>query len=416
MLNYWELESISRGIYGGSDSPMAVYASDTTLQNTQKWLLSLQTPRKQPASFPRNSSGQPTPFAERIPPGHIGQSTNFPDHHSHYGKASCEPAFELAPLTERNLTKLNKRLTKRPSNVSYSSASTVCCTADEEFLRNLAREQYGDPKPYKRTPSPCPPSNATIPHSLEKPRSVMTMRTTHEPHQCALGIACLLEIDNLNYHRFMATKLVAKAREARLVGVPVEPGQGYHNLSALKFSSRYTSGLLLQECQRYGLPGLNPVAILKEIQSPDYWETERRYLENPGCLAKRQKISVAPISTETSPPPPSGSIKVLMDYSASGRPLRFQTLSQFPEQRTQVPATSVSPFGKTESHGQPNSTKRAPTRQIRQMDEKKSATSPNVSNQTRDQVHVRRKRKLVKDAAATGNFSPKRRKMSEFPI
>ncbi|KKZ64419.1 hypothetical protein EMCG_09607 [[Emmonsia] crescens] len=411
MLNYWESQSTTRRICGGSDSPMVVYASDITLQNTQKWLMSLQTPRKPPASFPRNSSGQPTPFAGRIPPGHIGQSTNFPHHHhSHSGKPSCEPAFELTPLTERNLTKQNKRLAKRPSNVSSSSTSTACRTAQEEYNERMIREQYGDPEPYKRTPSPCPPSDATILHSLEKPRPVTTMRTTHEPHQCALGITCLLEIDNLNYHRFMATKLVARAREARLVGIPVEPGQGYDNLSTLKFSSRYTSGLLLQECQRYELPELNPVAILKEIQSPDYWETERRYLENPGCLAKRQKISAAPISTETSPSPPSGSIKILMDYSASGRPPRFQRLSQFPEQRTQVPATSLSPFGKTVSHGQPNSTKRAPSRQIRQMDEKKSATSPNVSSQTRDQVHVRGKRKLVKDAAATGNFSPKRRK------
>ncbi|KLJ06233.1 hypothetical protein EMPG_10343 [Blastomyces silverae] len=394
------MESPPRGINGDSDSPMAVYASDTTLQSTRQWIMSLQAPRKPPATFVRNIDGQALRFAEVILPDHVGQYSNYPRRHddSYYWKASCEPALELAPLTKRNLTKLTKRLANR-GLYEPSSSTTPWGTADEEYRSKMIQKEYGDPIPYKRTPSPCPPSDAPISRGPEKPRPVSTILTTHEPHQCTLGIACLLEVDDLNYHRYMATQLAAKAREARLSRVVIESGQGYHNLESLKVTSKNSARLLLGKGKLYDLPGLDPMAVLKKIQSPEFWETERRYLENPGCLAKRQTGSVATMSTGAFPLPPPGPIT--------------PEISQDME-RTWPPA-SIPPLRNGESHVHPNNTMRNPTTQRRQMDEEKSAMLPEASNQIGDQMNAHKKRKPVKEAGVTSSFSSKRRKTNTVP-
>ncbi|EGC49020.1 predicted protein [Histoplasma capsulatum var. duboisii H88] len=87
---------------------------------------------------------------------------------------------------------------------SSRDACTDWCPASEEYQRNMIRNIYGDPVPYKLTPSPCPPSDTAIPRTL--PQRVQRIK----PHECALGIAYLLEIGDLNHHRYMATQLAAK--------------------------------------------------------------------------------------------------------------------------------------------------------------------------------------------------------------
>ncbi|PGH06123.1 hypothetical protein GX51_02510 [Blastomyces parvus] len=402
------MESPARGMNGDSDSPMAVYASDTTLQTTRKWIMSLQAPRKPPASFIRDIDGQPLRFAEVILPDHVGQYSNSPRPYadSYYWKASCEPALELAPLTKRNLTRLTKRLANR-GLYEPSCSTTPWGTADEEYRSKMIRKEHGDPIPYKRSPSPCPPLDAPISRSPEKPRPVSSALATHEPHQCELGMTCLLEIDDLNYHRFLATHLIAMAREARLTRFDIESGQGYHNLEGLKYTSKYAAELLLDRRDVNEFPELNPIAIRKKIQSPEYWETESRYLQNPGCLTKRQEGSVALNPTGNFPPPPPGRIMTPKEAP------RVEPLLGHPVRAR--PNTSLSPLLYGENHLRPNNTECGPTRKRKHVGEKKTATFPKSSNQIPDQTHVPRKRMQVKDAAAVDSFSPKRRKTAPTP-
>ncbi|OAT00174.1 hypothetical protein, variant 3 [Blastomyces dermatitidis ER-3] len=340
----------------------------------------------------RTTNGQPLRFAEVVLPDHAGRSSNSLRRHndSYYWKASCEHASELAPLTKRNLTKLTKRLANR-GIYEPSSSTTPWGTTGEEYRSKTITKEFGDPRPYKRTPSPCPPSNAPISRGPEKLCPFSTTLTTHEPHQCTLGIACLLEVDDLNYHRYMATQIAAKAREARLSHVVIESGQGYHSLESLKATSKNSARLLLEKCKLHDLPRLDPMAVLKKIQSPEFWETERRYLENPGCLAKRQTRSVTTMPTSAFPLP-------------SPEPITPE-ISQYMEQTW--PPASIPPVHIGERDVHPNNTLHNPATQRSQMNEKKDAMLPEASNQIGDQMNAHGKRKLVKEARVTGNFSSK---------
>ncbi|KAL2372139.1 hypothetical protein RJ035_008330 [Blastomyces gilchristii] len=196
----------------------------------------------------------------------------------------------------------------------------------------------------------------------------------------------------------MATQIAAKAREARLSHVVIESGQGYHSLESLKATSKNSARLLLEKCKLHDLPRLDPMAVLKKIQSPEFWETERRYLENPGCLAKRQTRSVTTMPTSAFPLP-------------SPEPITPE-ISQYMEQTW--PPASIPPVHIGERDVHPNNTLHNPATQRSQMNEKKDAMLPEASNQIGDQMNAHGKRKLVKEARVTGNFSSKHCKTSKI--
>jgi len=132
-----------------------------------------------------------------------------------------------------------------------SGTSTYLRTEQEEYYANLIRQQNGSPIPYKRTPSPSLPPDAIITRGPEKPRSAKTIQTTHEPHQCELGIKCTLEIEDLNYHRILATLLVARARQMRLTVSALNPDRDYDDLASLRSFSKYATELILKERWSY---------------------------------------------------------------------------------------------------------------------------------------------------------------------
>ncbi|PGH15729.1 hypothetical protein AJ80_05437 [Polytolypa hystricis UAMH7299] len=219
---------------------------------------------------------------------------------------------EQIPLTMKNLERFNRP----PELAALSSGTpTEVSTAYREFLE----QKHANRTPYYRTPSPSPPSDSPIARVRERPRSIDTLQTKHEPHRCSLGINCLLEIENLNYHRIMATCLVSRARKAHLPVQALNHERDYADIVSLKCLSKYASELLLDKYQfnlrslanmasllgpgklmTSGTDRLHPVAILREIQSPEFWDAERRYLESLGCLAERQNKSASMASTKTS--------------------------------------------------------------------------------------------------------------------
>lgn len=317
----------------------------------------------------------------------------------HDSFSQTESALESAPLTQKNLEKLSLA---PELNVLSSTASTYCQPAHDE----RCKECLGDPPlPHQRTPSPLPPSDTAVLKVPEKPRPVKTTRNPHQPHQCALGIACLLEINNLNYHRQMATHLVAKARRVGLPIPPIDTDRDYSDLESLKRLSKQAANLLEERYQR-GLKNhitcaaslgwetdsssfeeLNPWEALKGIQSHEHWETEMRYLKSPGCLAKRQK--------------PSASVS--SSCQSTSRVLRSQT---------RLGSTSLSSSANAEYHGHPNTADSALVKQPLQM-AKSSIATLDASRQPQVQVPavpVTKKRKSVEDAVVKDDIGRKRRK------
>lgn len=244
----------------------------------------------------------------------------------------------------------------------------------------------------------------------------------------------------------MATHLVARAREARLPVQALDPDRDYDDLESLKSFSSCAARLLLERYQqnfknlakfttRLGWErhnteaseGLNPTAALKEIQSPDYWETQRQYLESPGCLAERQKMSATIVSSETSPIPSSIKVGdhesfhkekghpeftreqelVADDVSIEKEPSR-RPLSR--GNRSRTPLSSVSLVSPVQADGrdQPDNTKYAPGRHRRLMSKNKRATSSNIVNRTVEQALG--KRESIEDAAACDEPASKRQK------
>ncbi len=301
------------------------------------------------------------------------------------------------------------------------------------------RQKHGDPVPYRRTPSPSPPPNTAVARGQEKPRSAKTIHSTHEPHQCALGIKCLLQIDNLNYNRIMATHLVAKALQCRLSIRALNVDRDYSDLARLRSRSEYAAELLSETYQKWSIRGLtgmeelHPMEVLKQIQSPDYWEVERRYLKSPGCLAERQrqKASASTLSTGFSLGVPSikacehesphqesaaeGSLEFTQqgEVMADGISVAELPPLQAPPRGTGSRTPLASPTG-ADSHDNPHNGEVAPARHPRLMGKNKLAASRDISDLGREQGHARvEKRKAIEDAAVGDDVAPKRRKAGE---
>ncbi|OJD14539.1 hypothetical protein AJ78_05120 [Emergomyces pasteurianus Ep9510] len=122
------------------------------------------------------------------------------------------------------------------------------------------------------------------------------------------------------YHRVMASHIVAKARDAPLVGI-----------------------------------------------SGGTWKI-------PGASQNNNKYRPRSL------PPSSASIKAGTDYCGSRGTFDFQTLPQNLEQRVQPAAAALARLGDRESRVQPAITHCVSTRQMRQLQEKKSAAVPDFSN------------------------------------
>jgi hypothetical protein len=355
--------------------------------------------------------------------------------------------MEMALLTEKNLKKLNKpQLTRQLSTPSSSTTTTEIPPGYDEWFRN----SYGNPTPYKRTPSPSPPLDTVIVRGPEKPRSAKAVQVTHEPHQCALGIKCLLEIDNLNYHRIMATYLVARARRARLPVAAIDPDRDYNDLEGLKnFSDTAATSLLdeyrfllelhakdvawfkLQSYDTSQEERLNPMTVLKEIQIPEYWETERRYLESPGCLSERQKASASAIPVKPLPSASSinGDHKSLHPATAESRSELTQEIvaldvlmaGQLPPRapsrklrsRTQLSTSPASPTSsaKSESRDHSDGRKAIPARHLAPVVKGQPPPSDAFKRMPEQALG---KRKPVEQAAVGDDFALKRRKTSEY--
>lgn len=175
--------------------------------------------------------------------------------------------------------------------------------------------------------------------------------------------------------------------------------------------------------------------ILKKIQSPEYWEAERRYLESPGCLAERQKASASTLSAEVLPGVPSIGVgdhesphqesaaegclestrhgNMMADGISMAEQRPLQAPPQGTRSRTQLSTSLASPAN-ADSRDHPNNGKEAPARHPRLVGKNKPAASPNISDWKWEQGQPRLgKRKLVEDGAVGDDVTPKRRKASE---
>jgi hypothetical protein len=266
----------------------------------------------------------------------------------------------------------------------------------------------------------------------------------------------------------MATHLVAKARQWNGSFPPIDPDRDYYDLRSLKRSSKRAATrlldsyeerrenkakdiaklaremgkekddlLVLKEHQRrrerYArvlgpnyLSELDPVVeALKGIQSPDYWETERQYLENPGCLAERQK---APASTMSAGALPSQlSIKIgdhgsldqacaaerqsnsTKEQVATGGSVADQPPLQGPAQRLQP--ENLLPLSRADSRA--HSSNKSATRRLGRTREHKGAPL-GASNRTQEEAQMFGKRKLEKVRELDDDSGAKRRKTSKL--
>ncbi|KAI1971673.1 hypothetical protein LOZ55_006116 [Ophidiomyces ophidiicola] len=228
-----------------------------------------------------------------------------------------EHPSEVVLLTEKNLELLAKQ------GATPDSSPTLVSSEEDGKVNEASAKVYQNSLQGMESVSLSQSSFAgpAVSPITEEPCSAETLATTHTPHQCALGIDCLLEINNLNYHRVLATSLVTRARLACLSVRPINPDDDYDDIARLRGLSRHSAKLLqehyvkmlkrvMSHFERLNLVHrpttrtemLNPVNIMKEIQFPEYWETERRYLENPGCLLERQKaaVSIEPLPCSSS--------------------------------------------------------------------------------------------------------------------
>ncbi|KAI9766676.1 MAG: hypothetical protein M1840_006320 [Geoglossum simile] len=177
--------------------------------------------------------------------------------------------LERSYLTECNLEELN-------NPQSDSSERTLCDPETDNHAEDMIKDR--DPVQFKRTPTPSPPPNVAIVRGPEKPCSAVIQ--TPEPHLCALGLRCTRWIESLNYHRTRVIYLNAAAVKLRL---PVNPYAGESNsLTYLRNEAESIASFLKN--YRFDLG-----EVLKKIQSPEYWDTEKAYLKSSGCLEQRQK-------------------------------------------------------------------------------------------------------------------------------
>lgn len=189
------------------------------------------------------------------------------------------------------------------SSLSSSGSSTLIVPGHDEYIAHLVWPQPPYFKGHKRTPSPTPHPDADVPRKPEQPRSARTIQRTREPHQCALGLKCTCQIKSLVYHKMKAIHLTAKTMELHL---PVHPYPGGNH------SLKYYRNVCESLAEMLGWREIDFRDVLKEIQSPDYWEAEKKYLENPGCLEQRHRMlpstASADISSSASAVPASDDI------------------------------------------------------------------------------------------------------------
>ena len=314
-----------------------------------------------------------------------------------------------------------------PSSLS-SGSSTIDVPGHDEYMSYLARQQYPCFEQFERSPSPVPPPGSGVPPKPERPRPVKSVWTAHEPHQCALGLQCTRQINSFIYHKIKAIHLTGKAMQLHL---PVNPYPGGdHTLS-------YYRNVCESLTETLGWRRFDARDVLREIQSPEYWEAEIEYLETPGCLAKRQKV------------PSAASPDILSDESSIeaseslGQQSSKKGCGQHRQQRkvgeVEVVADSVSvandrpsqiPFQKAQprarlstsqvSNTKANAPSRAcgrkvlPTNSTELKNLKKSlASPPSVSGKSKRKQEYTGlgKRKLAEEIAVSDGTAPKRRRL-----
>ena len=318
-----------------------------------------------------------------------------------------------------------------PSSFS-SGSSTIDVPGHDEYMSYLIRQQNPSFEQYERTPSPVPPPDASVPSKPERSRSAKAAQATHEPHQCALGLQCTRQINRLIYHKIKAIHLTGKAMQLRL---PVNPYPGGdHTLS-------YYRNVCESLTEMLGWRRFDPREVLREIQSPEYWEAETEYLESPGCLSQRQKVLLAAstdvlsdvssieASDHESPGMESsskgcwqlrqqggsGEIEVVADSVSMAR----NCPSQIPFQETQPRArlsTSPVPNTKANSPSRSSDGEVLPTNSPRLKNIRKPITSPrNVSSELgRKQEYTGLgKRKSTEEMAVSDDTAPRKRRLCQ---
>ena len=187
--------------------------------------------------------------------------------------------FRVGYVADLDFLSSTSHTSNMPSSFS-SGTRTITVPGHDEYMEYLIRQQEPSFEQYERTPTPTPPPNAGILRKPERPRSAKAAQIVHEPHQCALGLQCTRQIDRFIYHKIKAIHLTGRAMQLYL---PVNPYPGGdHTLSYYRNVCESLTDML-------GWRRVDPMDVLREIQSPEYWEAEREYLESPGCLAERQK-------------------------------------------------------------------------------------------------------------------------------
>ena len=172
--------------------------------------------------------------------------------------------------------------------------------------------------------------------------------------------------------------------------------------------------------------------VLKKIQSPDYWEAEKRYLESPGCLEQRQKASASVSSTgvisgasavqigDHGSPHQESSAKVGLEFTqreeviADGAPVT----EHLPLKTTRPPSgatplrnqrsRSLASSANEDTHVHPNNGKESLERHPRLMSKNTpAAASPDLSDWRREPAS--RKRKLREEGKTGDGTAPKKR-------
>ncbi|KAI9773133.1 MAG: hypothetical protein M1840_008254 [Geoglossum simile] len=205
--------------------------------------------------------------------------------------------LERRPLTQKNLEKLND---PEPAPSTASSERTY----QSEAGNTPKLRSYNTNELPRHLHLPTLPQESTI-------------------LQNALGSKCTREIESLNYHTIKALHLIARARE---LNRSVYYRCDYDDLADLRDVNDRVTGKFL-ELLKLGRQEANPKEVLKEILSPDFWESERKYLESPGCLELRQKVhaSLTGILPKTSsvenhePPYQESSAKGCLTFPQEGK-------------------------------------------------------------------------------------------------
>ena len=137
-----------------------------------------------------------------------------------------------------------------------------------------------------------PPSLTSAYICIEQPaRLIHPPPPPPTPHSCPLKERCIDGIACEVYHRTRAAYLIAAANERRwesdepLVNIQELDGEG-RDLVKVKLAGYDARSWL----EFYWIVEDD---VLRGIQSPEYWEAERSYLNDSGCLYKRRSNNAA---------------------------------------------------------------------------------------------------------------------------